>query len=191
MKYNATKHQPGIETLMSTEPEAPYRSSNPPPTFDPLAPEKAVAKTFYYTLDHNAHTFDPPDQIALRLREFTLAAENGDLSHVRRILANQIVMLERLFHHLMARLPCHRISPKEYDGLIKLALRTQTQIQRTSLLMKQLGQPRSAPQKEKSETPTTTTTPPARSPIMKAPEVLPAMPRSRAHQAPPVPVPVE
>ena len=123
---------------MNTEYDTSYVSCNPPPAFDPLNPELAVAMTLHRTLDANAHTFDHPNVIAARLREFTKAVEEGDLSHVRRILASQMVMLERLFHHLMARTSHFEYSYKDYERVARLATRAQIQMARTAAILQQM-----------------------------------------------------
>ena len=109
-----------------------------PPTFDPLAPELAVATTVHRTMDHTAHAFDDARTIEARLRVFTQAVENGDLSHVRRMLASQMVMLERLAHHFTLRMASYKTSPTDYERLGKLAMRAQTQLARTAMILQSM-----------------------------------------------------
>ena len=109
-----------------------------PPTFDPLAPELAVATTLHRTMDHTAHAFDDALTIEARLRVFTQAVENGDLSHVRRMLASQMVMLERLAHHFTLRMASYKTSPTDYERLGKLAMRAQTQLARTAMILQSM-----------------------------------------------------
>ena len=109
-----------------------------PPTFDPLAPELAVATTLHRTMDHTAHAFDDARTIEARLRVFTQAVENGDLSHVRRMLASQMVMLERLAHHFTLRMASYKTSPSDYERLGKLAMRAQTQLARTAMILQSM-----------------------------------------------------
>ena len=109
-----------------------------PPTFDPLAPELAVATTLHRTMDHTAHAFDDARTIEARMRVFTQAVENGDLSHVRRMLASQMVMLERLAHHFTLRMASYKTSPTDYERLGKLAMRAQTQLARTAMILQSM-----------------------------------------------------
>ena len=109
-----------------------------PPTFDPLAPELAVATTLHRTMDHTAHAFDDARTIEARLRVFTQAVENGDLSHVRRMLASQMVMLERLAHHFTLRMASYKTSPTDFERLGKLAMRAQTQLARTAMILQSM-----------------------------------------------------
>ena len=113
--------------------------ANLPPTFDPLAPELAVATTLHRTMDHTAHAFDDARTIEARLRVFTQAVENGDLSHVRRMLASQMVMLERLAHHFTLRMASYKTSPTDYERLGKLAMRAQTQLARTAMILQSMA----------------------------------------------------
>ena len=124
-----------------------------PPTFDPLAPELALATTLHRTMDHTAHAFDDALTIEARLRVFTQAVENGDLSHVRRMLASQMVMLERLAHHFTLRMASYKTSPTDYERLGKLAMRAQTQLARTAMILQSMTTTNASAEKPKKPSP--------------------------------------
>ena len=108
------------------------------PVYDPLEPEMAVAMTFRWMMDANAHTLDDENTLAARLRVVTKAVEEGDLSHVRRILASQMMVLERLFHHMMAKSSFYKTDPANYERFLKLATRAQTQMARTAAILQHM-----------------------------------------------------
>ena len=134
--------------------------ANVPPTFDPLSPELAVAMTMHRTMDATAHDFDDARTMEARLRVFTEAVENGDLSHVRRMLASQMVMLERLAHHFTLRMASYKTAPSDYERLGKLAMRAQTQLARTAMILQSMTN-KAAGEKQRAK---------------PAPRVVPAMP---------------
>ena len=136
---------------MNTATDDEYHSYKLPPVFDPLASELSTAMTLERTMDPNAHAFDHPIESARRLRVFSKAVEDGDLSQVRRILANQMVMLERLFQHFVYHMPQYRTSKQDFERFAKLALRAQNQMARTAAVLNTLTN--SAAKKPKPEMP--------------------------------------
>jgi len=69
------------------------------------------------------------------LQEQGQAAADGDLSVVRRTLAAQVAMLDRVFHHLFTLATVGSNTPETCSCFMRLALRAQTQSARTSAIL--------------------------------------------------------
>ena len=83
-----------------------------------------------------------PGVVAEMLEAQGQAVANGDLAQVRRTLAAQVVMLDRMFHHLFSlAMTAQKHSHDLFERYLRLALKAQAQAARTSLVLRRLSPP--------------------------------------------------
>ena len=121
-----------------------------------LTPERAAARAITHietndVVGGNRHA--SYDVIAELLEVECKAVANGDMTMVRRTLASQIRVLERLYDHLLDRAMSNGPSMIYYNTYMKLAFRAQTQLNTTVSLLHRFTVMEKT--EDKKETPTT------------------------------------
>ena len=104
-----------------------------------LTPERAAARaiTHIETNDVVGGNRDASYEVIAELLEVECkAVANGDMAMVRRTLASQIRVLERLYDHLLDRAMANGPSMIYYNTYMKLAFRAQTQLNTTVSLLR-------------------------------------------------------
>ena len=103
-----------------------------------LTPERSAARAIAH-IERNevngTHTWVSTDAVAKVLEVECQAVADGDMTMVRRTLAAQLRVLERLYDHLLDRAMAMGPSMMYYDTYMKLAFRAQTQLNRTVALL--------------------------------------------------------
>ena len=103
-----------------------------------LTPERSAARAIAH-IERNelngTHKWVSEDAVAKLLEVECQAVADGDMTMVRRTLAAQLRVLERLYDHLLDRAMAMGPSMMYYDTYMKLAFRAQTQLNRTVALL--------------------------------------------------------
>ena len=128
----------------------------PPPTADEMraaeyfmSPEIAVSDAIEDLQDHALHGGVRREVTIQYLRDRGAAIQAGDMSYVKRMLAAQVTLLERLCRHLVTRAG-KSSGAEHFERYMRLALRAQTQCMRTAAIIEHLGKdsvPRTSPTK--------------------------------------------
>ena len=103
-----------------------------------LTPERSAARAIAH-IERNevngSHKWVSEDAVAKIIEAECQAVADGDMTMVRRTLAAQLRVLERLYDHLLDRAMAMGPSMMYYDTYMKLAFRAQTQLNRTVALL--------------------------------------------------------
>ena len=119
-----------------------------PTVADALSPEKAVARSINRMIYASHDSYGVPDNdLASALEEQGQAIARGDLSNVRRMLASQVQLLERLADHLLRKAMASSAHFQMYEKYLRLAMRAQSLFSRTVSLLKSMGEPAKAKQR--------------------------------------------
>ena len=123
-----------------------------------LKPESAAARAIVYIESNSViggHANVNPKAVEALLEMECKAVAEGDLSTVRRSLAAQIKVLERLCDHLLDRAMAHGPSVFNYDTYLKLAFRAQSQLNRAISLLARLSAQMMGKETKEAPTPQT------------------------------------
>ena len=128
----------------------------PPPTPEEMraaeyymCPEIAVSDAIDDLQDHALHGGIRREVTIQYLRDRGAAIQAGDMSYVKRMLAAQVTLLERLFRHLVTRAGKSG-GADNYERYMRLAMRAQTQCMKTAAIIEHLGKhnvPKTSPTK--------------------------------------------
>ena len=103
-----------------------------------MSPEIAVSDAIDDLQDHALHGGIRREVTIQYLRDRGAAIQAGDMSYVKRMLAAQVTLLERLFRHLVTRAG-KSSGAEHYERYMRLAMRAQTQCMRTAAIIEHLG----------------------------------------------------
>ena len=103
-----------------------------------MSPEIAVSDAIDDLQDHALHGGIRREVTIQYLRDRGAAIQAGDMSYVKRMLAAQVTLLERLFRHLVTRAG-KSSGAEQYERYMRLAMRAQTQCIRTAAIIEHLG----------------------------------------------------
>ena len=119
--------------------------------FDGYSPELTVAHTLKMMRNHGLTFGQPPGVVAewLKKEADELVSDSCDRMRLRRTLAIQMGLLERMFQHFVTLASQEGVTSECYDRLMRLAMRAQSQCVRTASVLTQLNgatrEPESAP----------------------------------------------
>ena len=143
-----------------------------------LSPERATTRTIMALNDHHLGSDEKPEVLIKQLRERIDAMAAGDMTDVRRMLASQVITLERMAQYLFARAAYLQDLFPSQVRYMRLAMRAQAQSHRTAQLLEKM-----APAKDKE----TAEAPPQRTqgkrhqtPHSPAPQKAPEPPEAEA-----------
>ena len=139
------------------------------------SPEMAVAVALKMMEDNESYrTRTTLKELAAIVATQCQEVADGDLSHVKRTLSCQVKMLERLVDHLFHRAMGMGPVVDVYERYLRLAMRAQAQLVRTSALLKQFNDPPKATespatkgQQKQPQQPPPSTKPSLRVPLRK------------------------
>ena len=103
-----------------------------------MSPEIAVSDAIEDLRDEALHGGVRREVTIQYLRDRGAAIQAGDMSYVKRMLAAQVTLLERLFRHLVTRAG-KSSGAEQYERYMRLAMRAQTQCIRTAAIIEHLG----------------------------------------------------
>ncbi len=116
-----------------------------------LSPEAAVALNVESLNHYGIAKGETREELVAKLYERGAAIVAGDFTMVKRMLAAQLTMLERLANYFMTRAYQLRDYPERHDRLMRMAMRAQNQLVRTTEALKKLS--KQEPAKEKAKAP--------------------------------------
>ena len=152
-----------------------------------LTPERSAARAIAH-IERNevngSHKWVSEDAVAKIIEVECQAVADGDMTMVRRTLAAQLRVLERLYDHLLDRAMAMGPSMMYYNTYMKLAFRAQTQLNRTVALLQRFTAMDQREPKTSRRTPAASKSVPApfrrsvepapKTSIMRAPDVCEA-----------------
>ena len=103
-----------------------------------MSPEIAVSDAIEDLRDEALHGGVRREVTIQYLRDRGAAIQAGDMSYVKRMLAAQVTLLERLFRHLVTRAG-KSSGADAYERYMRLAMRAQTQCMKTAAIIEHLG----------------------------------------------------
>ena len=104
-----------------------------------VSPERATTRTIIAMGDEHLGSIERPDLLIKQVRARIDAAASGDMKDVCRMLASQILTLERMAQHLFARASHSRDNMNKQERYLRLAMRAQAQSLRTALAVQQMA----------------------------------------------------
>ena len=144
-----------------------------------LSPERAATRTILALHDPHLGSGERPDLVIQHLRDRIDAAAAGDMTDARRILASQMLTLERMTQYLFARAAHLQDSPNTQERFMRMAMRAQAQCHHTAQLMERMAPEKkkaTAPAASKVPAPSRVTAPIAYSPRPVIPDAPPSSP---------------